>query len=181
MLVLGSRKLARSTDSRKMTSDDPYKLFTVEKDGKSLKLKERQRTSHASFLFVLRNNYFVSDDGYVEIPDEDGCFNSVDDLPVWTVTGDPMNPTSAAPSTAMTPFAAGRKTWDRKWAIIYRTSLIQRQKPPGVCAQETVDYVGTSSGSRLVQPSASELTTWHRYIEVCRWSEWERKKFLTFC
>ena len=113
-----------------------------------------------SFLFVLRNNHFVSNDGYVEIPDEVGCFNSVDDLPVWTVIGDPMNPTSAAPPTAMmTPFAAGRKTWAHKWAVIYRTSLFQQQKPPGICAQETVDYVGTSSGSRLVQPSASELTT----------------------
>ena len=48
MLVLGSRKLARSVDFRKMTSDDPYKFFTVEKDSKSLKLKERQLTT--SFL-----------------------------------------------------------------------------------------------------------------------------------
>ena len=101
---------------------------------------------------------------------------------MWTVTGDLMNPTSAAPPTAMmTPFAAGRKTCACKWAVIYRTSLFQQEKPPGVCAQETVNYVGTSSGSRSVQPSASELTPWHRYIEVCRWSERERKKFIAFC
>ena len=93
-----------------------------------------------------------------------------------------MNPTSAAPPTAMmTPFAhqppraSGRKTWACKWAVIYQTSLIQQQKPLGVCAQESVDYVRTSSWSRSVQPSVSELTTWRKYIEVRKWSEWEKQ------
>ena len=174
-------------DIKKMASDDLYncKLFTVEKDGKSLKLKERQLTTSVLarvFCLFPETIILVSDDGYVEIPDEDGCFNSVDDLPVWTVTGDSMNPTSAAPPTAMmTPFAyqppraAGRKTRARKWAPIYRTSLFQQQKPPGVRAQESSDYVGTSSGSRSVQPSASEPTIWRKYIEICKWSEREKQ------
>jgi len=132
----------------------------------------------------------VSEDGYVELPDEDGYFVAVDDLPTWTVTGDSMAPAPAAlPSTNMTtpysyqpPLAAGRKNRGRKWSPMYRTSLFQDQKPPGVRAQEADDYVGTSSGSarsargnRSVQLSATDSDNWRKYIEVCKWSDREKQ------
>ena len=44
---------------------------------------------------MLPESIILVDDGYVEIPDKDGYFNSVDDLPVGTVTGDPGHHTSA--------------------------------------------------------------------------------------
>ena len=84
MLVLAGRKLARSADFRKMTGGDQYKLFTVEKDGKLLKLKERQLTTSVLarvFCLFSETIILVSNDGYLEIPDEDVCSNSVDDLP----------------------------------------------------------------------------------------------------
>ena len=182
-------------DIKKMASDDLYncKLFTVEKDGKSLKLKERQLTTSVLarvFCLFPETIILVSDDGYVEILDEDGCFNSVDDLPVWTVTGDSMNPTSAAPPTAMmTPFAyqppraAGRKTRARKWAPIYRTSLFQHQKPPGVRAQESSDYTsalhpgqGRFSHLRLNRPPGASTL---KFASGANGRN-SGKKFLTF-
>ena len=147
-------------DIKKMASDDLYncKLFTVEKDGKSLKLKERQLTTSVLarvFCLFPETIILVSDNGYVEIPDKDGCFNRVDDLPVWTVTGDSMNPTSATPLTAMmTPFAyqppraAGRKTRARIENVAYMTAedaipatqnVAYGQVPPGT--DDCYDYV----------------------------------------
>jgi len=144
---------------KKMASDDPYKLFTVERDGKSLKLKEKQLTTVVLlrvFNLFPETILLVSEDGYVELPDEEGYFVAVDDLPTWTVTGDSMAPAPAAPpSTNMTtpysyqpPLTGGRKNRGRKWSPMYRISLFQHQKPPGVCAQEADDYFGTSSRSR---------------------------------
>lgn len=144
------------------------------------------RGSFASFQFVSRNNS-SSDGGWLRRAPR--CFIAVDDLRTWTVTGDSMAPTPAAPpSTNMTtpysyrpPLAAGRKNRGRKWSPMYRTSLFQHQKPPGVLAQETDDYVGTSSGSksvhgnRSVQLSATDSDSWWKYIKVCKWSDREKQ------
>lgn len=57
---------------KKTASDDPYKLFTVEWDGKSLKLKEKQLTTMVlSRVFNLfpETILLVTEDGYVELPD----------------------------------------------------------------------------------------------------------------
>ena len=76
---------------------EEYKLYNVERDGKSLKLKPRQlNIAVLSKLFHLfpESIVLVSDDGYVETPDEDGDFIGVDDLPTWTVSGDSTKPTT---------------------------------------------------------------------------------------
>lgn len=53
---------------KKTASDDPYKLFTVEWEGKSLKLKEKQVLSQV-FNFLPEIILLVTEDGYVELPD----------------------------------------------------------------------------------------------------------------
>jgi len=66
---------------KKMASVDPYKLFTVKMDDKSFKLKEKQFTPVVlSRVFSLFPELIilVSDDGYVEIPNEEGYFIDVD-------------------------------------------------------------------------------------------------------
>ena len=75
-------------------SDSSYKLYTVEKDGKTIKLKPSQLTTQVlSKIFGLfPESVLLSEDGYVETADNDGRFHNVDDLPMWTVSGDLMRP-----------------------------------------------------------------------------------------
>ncbi len=73
-----------------------YALYTVEKDGKTVKLKSSQLTTVVlSKVFGLfpESTIFLSDDGYVETADNTGRFHDADDLPVWTVRGESMKPT----------------------------------------------------------------------------------------
>ena len=120
---------------------EEYRLYNVERDGKSLKLKPRQlNVAVLSKLFYLFPESIVpvSDDGYVETLDEDGDFVGVDDLPTWTVSGDSTKPT---PQPVTTPYAyqpiVKGKGRGSKWKPTFMTSLFQRQKPPGVRAQES--------------------------------------------
>lgn len=56
---------------------EEYKLYNMERDGKSLKLNPRElNIAVLSKLFHLfpESIVLVSDDGYVETPDEDGDF-----------------------------------------------------------------------------------------------------------
>ena len=111
---------------KKMASVDPYKLFTVKMDDKSFKLKEKQFTTVVlSWVFSLFSEsiILVSDNGYVEIPNEEGYFIDVDNLTTWTVTGYSMTPTPVAPPPPIImvtsysyqpPRAAGRKNCSRK-------------------------------------------------------------------
>ena len=115
----------------------------------------------------------VSDDGYVETPDDDGNFCDIDDLAVWTVAGDSTKPRpSQADSHSLTPYAyqpppGGKRGRGRKWTPAFNTALFQRQKPPGVRAQES-DRAGPSSADPL-------QLEWRKNIEVCKWSERERQ------
>ena len=76
-----------------------YKLYTVERDGKTVKLKSSQLTVQIlSKIFGLFPDsiLLLSDDGYVETADSDGRFHDVDDLPHWTVSGDPLKPPASS-------------------------------------------------------------------------------------
>ncbi len=77
-------------------SGDKCRLYTVERNGKSLKLKPRQLTTQ--ILSKLYNAFpetivLVPDDGYIETPDDYGKFVDVDDFAIWTVAGDSVRPT----------------------------------------------------------------------------------------
>lgn len=125
-----------------------YKLYMVEKDGKTMKLKSWQLTAQVlSKIFGLFPDsiLLLSDDGYIETADSDGRFYDVDDLPHWTVSGESMNSVltqvtgpglgpgpGPCPSTSLFPYlyqpARNRGRGKSKWTP---TSL---RKPPGVRA-----------------------------------------------
>ena len=72
-----------------------YKLYTVERDGKTVKLKSSQLTVQIlSKIFGLfpESILLLSNDGYVETADPDGRFHDVDDLSHRTVSGDSLKP-----------------------------------------------------------------------------------------
>ena len=143
-----------------------YKLYNVEWDGKLLKLKPRQlNIAVLSELFHLfpKSIILVSDDGYVETPDEDRDFIGVNDLPTWTVSGDSTKPTTHPVTTqpvstlyAYQPIVKGKGHASR-WMPTFTTSLFQRQKLPGVRAQESEQ--GTlDTGKNEVE--------WRKYIDM---------------
>ena len=157
-------------------------MYTVERDGKLLKLKPCQLTTAVlAKLFCLfpESIVLVSDNGYVATPDEDGDFMNVDNLPIWTVTGESTKPGESLQTTSTNPYAyqpprpgkgkVKESKANAKWTPTFTTSLFQRQKPLGVRAQE---YQGTSEVAGM---SRKELE-WRKYIEVCRWSERAWKK-----
>ena len=126
-----------------------YKLFTVEKDGKTVKLKASQLTTQVlSKVFGLfpESILLLLDDGYVETAETDGRFHDVDDLPAWIVSGELINPpVSSVPGpSGIVPYlyqpptkASKRDLGKAHWTPAYTTSMFgQRQKPPGVRAQE---------------------------------------------
>ena len=81
-----------------MNSDD-YTLYTIEKDGKTVKLKSSQlKTAVLYKVYGLFPDSIIllSEDGYVETADADGRFHDVDDLPVWKVSGDSLQAASSA-------------------------------------------------------------------------------------
>ena len=72
-------------------------------------------------------------------------FHDVDDFPMWTVSGELINPpVSSAPGIAPYSYqpptaskASKRGQGKARWTPAYTTSMfVQRQKPPGVRAQE---------------------------------------------
>ena len=72
-------------------------MNTVERDGKTVKLKSSQLTVQIlSKIFGLfpESILLLSNDGYVETADPDGRFHDVDDLSHWTVSGDSLKPTA---------------------------------------------------------------------------------------
>lgn len=91
---------------------EDYKLYTIEKDGKTVKLKSSQlKTAVLSKVFGLFPDSIIllSEDGYVETADADGRFYDVDNLPVWTMSGDSLQPlagTSTGPGpSGINPYA----------------------------------------------------------------------------
>ena len=161
-----------------------YKLYTVERDGKTLKLKSSQLTVQIlSKIFGLfpESILLLSNDGYVETADPDGRFHDVDDLSHWTVSGDSLKPPAGGASvdsqgpSGLNPFsypvkppiAAKRGRGKARWTPQFTTTLLgQRRKPPGVRTQE-----GESESEYGVPAPPQE---WRKYVEVCKWSEQEK-------
>ena len=161
---------------------DEFKVYTVSKDSKSLKLKPQQLTTQVlSKLFGLFPDsiVLVSKDGYVEVPSNDGTFTDVDDIPTWTVSGDEIVPTSTG-STSVGPFMnpysyqplplkGQRGKRGRKW-VPTNNIMLQRQKPPGVRAQQQQLSLGECTSHRSQQ---STVVEWRKYVEICKWNERE--------
>lgn len=156
-----------------------YKLYTIEKDGRTVKLKSSQLTTQVlSKLFGLFPDsiLLLSEDGYVETADPDGRFDDVDDLPVWSVGGESMKPVVAGPgpgpSTSVAPY-------------LYQPSVSKRgkgkgkwtpggmRKPPGVRAEELERQDQTATVPHSKQPAE-----WRKSIEVCKWSDDGWRKML---
>ena len=65
---------------------------------------------------------------------------------------------------------AGRgKRGKGKWTPTYTTTWLQRQKPPGVRAQEEETAAAGPSRSPAVQEPQHH--DWRKYIEICKWSD----------
>ena len=158
-----------------------YKLYTVEKDGKTVKLKLSQLSAQVLskvFGLFLESILLLSDDGCVETADNDGRFHDVDDLPIWTVSGESMRPADSGPgSSGIIPYsyqpavaskASKKGRGKARWTPTLTTAMFsQHQKPPGVRAQEQ---------AALEEPGNSAATTqnpvvWRKYVEICKWSE----------
>ncbi len=93
------------------------RIYTLEKDGKSVKLKPSQlSTGVLARIFGLFPDsiLLVSDDGFVETPSDDGTFETIDDLPVWSVTGESMKPAQPSSLAVTTPHP--QKCCSDKWA-----------------------------------------------------------------
>ena len=91
--AIGSLRLHPSIMNTNTSLSDYY---CVEKDRRTVKLKAPQLTTQVlSKIFGLfpESILLLSEDGYVETQ-TDGRFTGVDDLPVWTVSGDSMKPAS---------------------------------------------------------------------------------------
>ena len=92
----------------------------------------------------------ISQDGYIETAGADGVLHQVDDLSVWSVSGDPLvlQPGSSLPLTNR----HGGK-------LRCNLGIYGQAKLPGVCSQE-VGESSTTSGAE-----------WNKSIEICRWVE----------
>lgn len=148
-------------------------LYTVEKDGKTIKLKETQLTVQIlSKIFGLypESILLLSDDGYVEAPNDDGRFIDVDDLPIWSVSGEAVRPVQSSSGSALyqpptTSRGSSRRGRGRIRCWTPATTYTPpggTRKPPGVRAQE--EQFETTVGRE-----------WRKYIEVCRWNERENQ------
>ena len=121
-----------------------YKLYTVERDGKTVKLKSSQLTVQIlSKIFGLfpESILLLSDDGYVETANSDGRFQDVDDLPQWTVSGDSLKPPAPSPfdsspgPSGLNPFSpyqmhppvpCKRGRGKARWTLLFSTMPGQR-------------------------------------------------------
>ncbi len=153
---------------------DQYKIYKVEGDGKTLKLKPGQlKISVLAKLFHLfpESIILISEDGCVETPDDNGDFLEVNDFHTWSATGEstkPSNVATASNSPLVYSYQLPGKKGGGKWTPRFTSSMLtQRQKPPGVRAQE---QLAGSSGAGAAGPSQSE-PEWRKYVEVCKWSE----------
>ena len=153
-----------------------YKLYTVEREGKTVKLKFIVQILSKIFGLFPETILLLSDDGYVETADAEGRFHDVDYLPHWSVSGNSLK-ASAAPSSSLTQFdsaAAGqfglnpfsyqmqpptytvskRGRGKTRWMPQFSTSLLgQRRKPPGVRAQEEESREMASPANEYAVPA----------------------------
>ena len=121
----------------------------------------------------------------METADTDGRFHDVDDLPVWTVSGDSLQSHAAASSagpgpSGINPYsyqlpvqgarAARKGRGKSRWTPTFSTSMFGQRQPPGVRAQELSAQDDTRSETLQHNPPAE----WRKSIEVCKWSEQEK-------
>ena len=144
-----------------MNDLEDYKLYTVEKDGKTIKLKTSQlKASVLSKVFSLfpESIVLISQDGYVETAGADGVFHQVDDLPVWSVSGDLLVLQSGSslpgPSGLSHSHILGKR---RGGKLRCNLGIYGQARLPGVCSQE-VGESSTTSGAE-----------WNKSIDICRW------------
>ena len=121
----------------------------------------------------------VSDDGSVETADDHGNFVDVDDFPIWTCSGDSiLSPGDAENSQSQSSSSsymyqlpsnssratAGKK---RKWTPTFTSSLLRKNKPPGVQTQESIVHK---------EPPPPPEKEWRKTIEICRrrGKDWEK-------
>ena len=188
--AIGSLRLHPSIMNTNTSLSDYY---CVEKDGQTVKLKAPQLTTQVlSKIFRLfpESILLLSEDGYVETPDTDGRFTGIDDLPVWTVSGDSMKPASLSqagtsfsssssssginsysyqPPTASKAASKRGARGKARWTPTYTPSMFsarQRQKPPGVRAQESRAAFDELQVSK-------QAADWRKKVEICKWSEHE--------
>ena len=173
-----------------MNSDD-YKLYTIEKDRKSVKLKSSQlKTAVLSKVLGLFPDSIIllSKDGYMETADTDCRFHDIDHLPVWTVSGDSLQ-THAAPSgggpglSGINPYlyqlpvarASKKGRGKSQWTPTYATPMYGLQQPPGVRAQDLSELSSSvPKDGRTETLQRTPPAEWRKSIEVCRWSEQEK-------
>ena len=168
-----------------MSVNDLYSLYTVELDGKTVRLKPSQLTTQVLckiFGLFPESIILISEDGFVETPDPEGKFHDVDDLPKWNVCGDSLKarveqaqevaPFSYQPSSQVEPRKRGRPS---KWSPKFTSALlgsVSGQKPPGVRAADKLSSEGPSNSASAT--SSSSQPEWRKYVEVCKWSEAEK-------
>ena len=157
-----------------------YKLYTVEHEGKTVKLKSSQlNVQILSKIFGLFPNsiLLLSDDGYVETADSDGRFHDVDDLSQWTVTGECMKPCqtvsavpvsySYQPPTAYRGRGKGKAKWTPRLNPLSTFHMHAPRTPPGVRTQEAMQSDDTDAAGPSSKAQPSE---WRKNVEVCRWA-----------
>ena len=145
--------------------DDDFKIYTVEHEGKSLKLKSKQVMIQVLAKLFPETILLVSEDGYVETADDDGRFYDIDDLPMWTVAGDCTKPSASMnahlAANCMTPYSyqlqlltagpsvnrgyrmgkkAARGRGKLKWTPSFMTSMFG-PVPPGVRTQQEQQFI----------------------------------------
>ena len=83
---------------------EEYRLYNVERNEKSLKLKPRQLNVavHSKLFYLLPRSIVLTTVAYVETSDKDEDFVGVDNLQTWTILGDCTKPT---PQPVTTPYA----------------------------------------------------------------------------
>lgn len=148
-----------------------------------MKLKSSQlKTAVLSIVLGLFPDSIIllSDDGYVETADTDGRFHDVDDLPVWTVSGNSLQPlagTSAGPGPSginsysyqspqarLAKWSRGKSRWTP--ATFSTSTLVPGPRQlPGVCAHEP------SVSQDECNQSSEVPAEWRKSIEVCKWIE----------
>lgn len=109
-----------------------YKLYTVERDGKTVKLKSSQLTVQIlSKIFGLFPDsiLLLSDDGYVETAISDGQFHDVDDMSHWTVIGDSLKPPAFNPFDSA-PGPSGLNPFSSQSALSYKSGREKSQWTP---------------------------------------------------
>ena len=120
------------------------------------------KTANLSKIFGLfpQSITLVSEDGFVEVPNEEGDFVNIDEFVTWNVEGEKMNSnqTYMPQKLAYQPPVAKKGT-KKSWTPSYSTSSMHRisgpNRPPGVHNQE--------------EKPIAHKKKWGRKVDICKW------------